>query len=83
MQQDPERNFLLQDIQHTGLAVDHISIEIGCPGHFMPGTISRLAKSCQVAENYSRLDMHIISLHIVTILTIYACLYTHSNNVPQ
>ena len=31
-------NSLLQNLQHTGLAVDLITIEIGCLGHFMPKT---------------------------------------------
>ena len=31
---------LLQDLLHTGLAVDLITIEIGCLGHFMPKTVS-------------------------------------------
>ena len=39
---------LLQDLRHTGLTEDFITIEIGCLGHFMPETISRVAKACQV-----------------------------------
>jgi len=41
---------LLQDLQHTGLAVDLVTIEIGYLGHFMPEIISRVAKACQVAK---------------------------------
>ena len=43
-------NSLLQNLQHTGLAVDLITVEIACPGHFKPETISQVAKACQVAK---------------------------------
>ena len=45
-------NSLLQDLQHTGLAVDPITIGIDCLGHFLPETtVFRVAKACQVAKN--------------------------------
>ena len=49
-QKEGRYNSLLQDLQHTGLAVNLITIEIACLGHFMPETISQVAKACQVAK---------------------------------
>jgi len=51
--QEPKREtdiFLLLDLQHTGLTVDLVTIEVGFLGHFMPETISQVAKGCQVAK---------------------------------
>ena len=36
-------NSLLQDLQQTGLAVDLITIEMGCLGNFKPEAISCVA----------------------------------------
>jgi len=47
-------NSLLQDLQHTDFAVDLITIEIGCLGHFMLETISQVAEACQVAKRSVR-----------------------------
>ena len=43
---------LLQDLQHTGLAGDLVTIEIGCLDHFMPEAISWVAKACQAAKKF-------------------------------
>jgi len=47
-------NSSFQGLQHTGLAADLITIEIGCLGHFMPETISGVAEACQVAKRFVR-----------------------------
>ena len=41
---------LLYDLQCTGLAVDLISIEIGCLGHFMPKTLAQVTTACCVSK---------------------------------
>ena len=43
-QKEDRYNSLVYDLQCTGLAVDLIPIEIGCLGHFMPETITQVAK---------------------------------------
>ena len=45
---------LLYDLQHTGLVVDLITIEIGCLGHFMPETLAHVATACCVLKKTVR-----------------------------
>ena len=48
---------LLLDLQHTGLlAADHVTIEVGCPGHIMPATVTKLklSKVCHLPKSTVR-----------------------------
>ena len=39
---------LFSDLEHTGLFVELVTIEVGCLGHFLPSTISNLCRVCHL-----------------------------------
>ena len=41
---------LLSDLQHAGYVVDLLTIEVGCLGHFMPETVSKLSTVCHLPK---------------------------------
>jgi len=41
---------LLSDLQHAGYVVDLVTIEVGCLGHFMPETVSKLSTVCHLPK---------------------------------
>ena len=41
---------LLSDLEHTGLSVTLVTIEVGCLGHFLPSSISNLCKVCYLQK---------------------------------
>ena len=45
---------LLTDLQQTGFSVNLVTIEVGCLGHFMPETVSKLSDVCHLLKNTIR-----------------------------
>jgi len=41
---------LLSDLQHAGYVVDLVTVEVGCLGHFMPETVSKLSTVCHLPK---------------------------------
>ena len=41
---------LLSDLEHAGLSVTLVTIEVGCLGHFLPSFISNLCKVCYLQK---------------------------------
>ena len=41
---------LLSSHQHAGYVVDLVTIEVGCLGHFMPKTVSKLSTVCHLPK---------------------------------
>ena len=45
---------LLTDLQQAGFSVNLVTIEVGCLGHFMPQTVSKLSDVCHLPKNTIR-----------------------------
>ena len=45
---------LLTDLQQAGFSVNLVTIEVGCLGHFMPETVSKLSDVCHLPKNTIR-----------------------------
>ena len=45
---------LLTDFQHIGFSANLVTIEVGCLGHFMPQTVSKLSDVCHLPKNTIR-----------------------------
>ena len=45
---------LLLDLQHAGFLVDLVTVEVGCLGHFMPVTVTKLSDVCHQLKNTIR-----------------------------
>ena len=42
---------LLLDLQHAGFSVDLVEIEVGCLGHLMPVTVTKLSNVCHLLKS--------------------------------
>ena len=55
---------LLLDLQHAGFSVDLVTVEVGCLGHFMPVTVTKLSNICHLLSRQFMLPSPVRTGHL-------------------